>query len=130
MSLSDFYTYIGMPYHAVDNNCWAFFRKVQFEQFGRTIPGVLIDPDNLAQVAKTFDAHHHRRAWQQVDEPLHSNGVLMRRAAVPIHVGIWLQDKFSQGILHCNKHNGAVFQDLNGLASSGWQVEGYYAYNG
>ena len=55
----------------------------------------------------------------------------MRQSRHPIHVGIWINiAENEQGILHCVKHAGVIFQDLHSLQALGWKIAGYYRFKG
>lgn len=75
--------------------------------------------------------HPSRQYWQRTLTPLDGDGVLLRRAQHPIHVGLWVAiTPTEQGVLHCVEHSGVVFQNVASLSAVGWQREGCYRYEG
>lgn len=121
--MSDFAQYIGMQYDPIKFNCWHLVQLIQQEQFGRALPNFDIDGKDLRTVAKTFHNAAERHHWQRVNQPSHGCCVLMRRATLPIHIGIWLNID-AGGILHNLDGIGVVFQQPQALL--GLSIEGYY----
>jgi hypothetical protein len=79
----------------------------------------------------TFRDHPERKRWQLTDTPEQGDAVLMRQSRHPIHVGIWITISPSeQGVMHCVKGNGVVFQNMASLKLAGWQIEGFYRFQG
>lgn len=126
--------YIGLPYSRDatgprEFNCWSFFRHVQSERYGRDLPEIP-HPHALFPLVRTFETHAERARWFRVAAPQDGDAVLMRRGRVPIHVGIWIGDVGAGGILHCAEGSGVVFQRLDALRFNGFEVEGYYRFQG
>ncbi len=127
--------YIGLPWQlgcrdgsAVD--CWGLVVWVQQQQFNRQLPDIVVTDDNLKQFIHTFRAHPERQRWQLTETPIEGDAVLLRQSRYPMHVGVWVCiSQAEQGVLHCVKGNGVVFQSLSSLRLSSWQVSGYYRYN-
>ncbi len=118
-------TYIGQAWEAGAHDCWAFFRAVQREQFGRAVPVVDVDAMDLRAVARAFDEHPERAHWQPVDVPAEGDAVLLAHARYPSHVGVWV-DVDGGGVLHCQRGDGVVFSRLSSLRISGWGRISYY----
>jgi len=128
--------YIGLPWQAGAKgpdvfDCWSLVVWVQKHHFGRNLPDIPVAEGNLKRLALTFRDHPERKRWQLTDTPEQGDAVLMRQSRHPIHVGIWITISPSeQGVLHCVKGNGVVFQNMASLKLAGWQVEGFYRFQG
>lgn len=120
--------YIGEEW-TQENDCWAFFRRVQREQYGRELPPIDIDSLNLRQILGTFEAHPERRLWHQTETPQDGDGVLMGRNDHPIHVGIWVLVMGGR-VLHCEQKAGVVLQDMTSLKMHLWNNIRFYRYAG
>lgn len=122
--------YIGLPWVAggrgpTQFDCWGLFLAIQRERFGRVLPEIPLDADDLALLARAFRDHPERRRWERVALPAEGDAVLLRRSRHPVHVGVWLAAD-GGGVLHCVKGAGVVFQRLPELELHGWRIEGYY----
>ena len=124
--MQDFTLYIGLSYDPINFNCWHLVKKVQQECFRRDLPDFDVHGADLRKVAKTFDTAAERQNWQRIKKPTHGCCVLMRRARLPIHIGVWL-DIDGGGILHNLENIGVVFQSRLNL--SGLNIEGYYDHD-
>lgn len=128
--------YIGLPWQAGANgpdafDCWSLVVWVQTYHFGRDLPDIPVAEGDLKRVASTFRDHPERKRWRLTEAPEQGDAVLMRQSRHPIHVGIWITiGPAEQGVLHCVKGNGVVFQSMASLALAGWQVEGFYRFQG
>ncbi|CUW39666.1 conserved protein of unknown function [Magnetospirillum sp. XM-1] len=128
--------YIGLPWSATGEgpdvfHCWTFFCHVQAKHFGRpTLPAIPY-ADDLLELAREFRDHPERRHWLEVDlsDAVPGDGVLMRQARFPIHIGVWL-DVDGGGVLHCSRDSGVVYQRPSALLVNGWKIHGVYRYVG
>lgn len=125
--------YIGRPWHPTAEGpdafyCWSFVRFIQAQHFGRDLP-TIPNPEDLLAMVRAFHAHPERKRWDRVEFPAEGDCVLMRQARYPIHVGVWLGVD-GGGVLHCARESGVVFQRLQALTFNGWQIEGFYRFNG
>ena len=126
------YDYIGLPFKSGGRtpkgfDCWGLIVWIQQHHFNRTLPSIPVDPDCLKQVADSFQRHPERKRWHFVDNAVNGDLLLLKQATYPIHVGIWLTiSKTEQGVLHCIKNSGVVFQNIASLHLSGWQIDGAY----
>lgn len=111
--------YIGEPWVAGRNDCWAFARRVQAEVFAREVPAVDIDALDARACARAIAAHPERLRWSRVDAPAEGDLVLMAHAKHPSHVGVWVSAD-GGGVLHALQGAGVVFQTRAALALSGW----------
>jgi len=114
--------YIGQPWVNGSHDCWAFFRRVQREQFGREVPAVNIDALNLRAILTEFKNHDEYENWDEVATPVDGDAVLMSSSRLTSHIGVWLDGC----VLHCVRGSGVVFTKPNQLASMGYKVTGYY----
>jgi len=117
-------SYIGQPWVAGSNDCWAFFRRVQRERFGRDVPEVDVDAMSVRACANALTGHDERRNWNPTDTPTEGDAVLMARGKHPIHIGLWAHG----GVLHCVEHSGVVFQSVPSLKMAGWNHLTYYRH--
>jgi hypothetical protein len=119
--------YIGTPWVAGSHDCWAFFRRVQLEQFGRMIPPFDMTEFNSLACARAVATNPERGNWRPVDKPAEGDAVLLAHAHHPSHVGLWV-DVDGGGVLHCLRGDGVVFQKVKNLKSSGWGHMEYYRH--
>jgi hypothetical protein len=124
--------YIGRPWHAGARgpeafDCWGLFLAIQREHFGRDLPEIPVDANDLRTVMTTFRDHPERQRWAVVSQPAEGDAVLLRQSRHPVHVGVWLAVD-GGGVLHAVKDAGVVFQKLPELLLHGWRVEGYYRF--
>lgn len=117
--------YIGEPWVAGDNDCWAFARRVWREVFGWEVPAVDVDALNRLATVRAFQRHPERAAWRRVEAPSEGGGVLMGKSARPSHVGVWTEAD-GGGVVHCVQGAGVVFSSPAALALSGFRVLGHY----
>ena len=123
---------IGRPWHAGARgpdafDCWGLFLAIQREHFGRDLPEIPVDANDLRTVMTTFRDHPERQRWVAVAQPAEGDAVLLRQSRHPVHVGVWLAVD-GGGVLHAVKDAGVVFQKLPELLLHGWRVEGYYRF--
>ena len=121
--------YIGEEWVAGENDCWAFFRKIQQTHFGREVPPINVDTDSLRACVQTFVGHHERGHWHEVRQPVEGDAVLMSQGRLPTHVGMWVEID-GGGVLHSVKGAGVIFTSQAGLASTGYNILGFYRHAG
>lgn len=126
--------YIGRPWtvggQGPDSfDCWGFVRFVQKEHYGRDLPFIDIDANNLRATIKGMMFHDVRKVWENVSRPSDGDAVLMAHGKYPTHVGIWV-DVDGGGVLHCTRGEGVVFSSLSALRIAGWGRIEYYRYVG
>ena len=116
--------YIGQEWIRGENDCWAFFRKVQAEKFGRIVP--VVDVDSMSRLACTreLEGHQEHSNWFSVDTPADGDAVLMGKNKHPAHIGLWVNG----GVLHCLQGIGSVFQPPHMLELSGWNMISFYRH--
>lgn len=118
-------SYIGEPWIAQSNDCWAFCRRVWREQFGVDVPVIGVDTENMLAVAQAFRDNPERVQWYEVAEPREGDAVLMAHWRHPSHVGIWLEVD-GGGVLHCEKGPGVVFSGRAAMDRAGWRTLRFY----
>lgn len=105
-------------------DCWNFVREVQKKRFSVDVPVITYTDQR--------DVFHHLQhnpeldRWRQVTSPIEGDIVMMARAKIPAHVGIWISANGKEGILHCLQGAGVVFTPSNMISSSGWGLLKYY----
>jgi hypothetical protein len=128
--------YIGRPWQAGAVgpdvfDCWSLVVWIQKHHFGRILPHIPATEGDLKALTRAFRDHPERQRWQRVEAVQHGDAALMRQSRHPIHVGVWVVISPSEcGVLHCVKGNGVIFQDHASLKLTGWQVEGFYRFQG
>jgi cell wall-associated NlpC family hydrolase len=125
--------YIGIPWVSGGNDldgfdCWGLFRFIQKQHYGIELPIIDIDAHCQKSVLREFGSNPQRKFWQSVAVPQDGDGVLMRMASAPCHVGVWVEDEDGGGVLHCHKEGGTVFHKAQNLSASFWKIIGYYRY--
>ena len=125
--------YIGLPWQngaqgpqAFD--CWALVRHVQREHYGRDLPIVGVDADDLAAVHEAFAVHPEKARWALVDTPQDGDCVLVRKGNHLDHVGIYL-DVDGGRVLHSIRGSGVVCTALPVLKRLGWNPVEFYRFN-
>lgn len=119
--------YIGQPWVRHTHDCWAFFRRVQSEQFGRFVPEIPIDSYRRMVVQDLIEGHAERNNWLPVDTPSEGDAVLLAHAQHPSHIGVWV-DVDGGGVLHCVGWSGVVFQNTKNLKATGWGHLEFYRH--
>lgn len=119
--------YIGQPWIARENDCWAFVRRVWAERFGLQVPAVDVDPLRIMSVAHAFAGHPERAAWIEITQPVEGDAVLMAHGRRPLHVGIWISAD-GGGVLHCDHDAGVMFSRPRHLSAAGWLRLSYYRH--
>ena len=90
--------YIGQPWVHGEHDCWAFFRRVQAERFGRQVPAIDVDAFDVRACVAAFTGHDERARWQEVQQPQEGDAVLMSQSRVPTHVGVWVDGGVGSGM--------------------------------
>lgn len=121
-------SYIGWPYQRGAQgpdawDCWSFFRAVQRDHYGRSIPE-LPTPPSWREIMQAFPAWSAAHGWHQTTSPRDGDAVFLSRLRDPTHVGVWLADL--KAVLHCCE-GGSVLHDARHLAAAQWRVRGYYS---
>ena len=116
--------YLGVPWVAGESDCWAFFRQVQAERFGRLVPAVPDYAGDIRQAAHLLSHHDERQRWQPTETPREGDGALMGKGRRPTHVGLYVSVG-AGAILHCDS-SGSVLESVSSLRLNGWNLFGYY----
>lgn len=119
--------YIGQPWIAGEHDCWAFFRKVQAAHFGRAVPVINVNADDILACVRAFTGHDERNQWHETETPTEGDAVLMSQHLQPTHVGVWI-DVDGGGVLHCIKGSGVVFSSPQNLLQLGYNLLAAYRY--
>lgn len=111
--------YIGEPWIAHENDCWAFCRRIWAEHYNLLVPIIDVDATKLINIAHAFKDNDERKLWSQVLKPTDGDAVLMAHCRHPSHIGIWIDTDLG-GILHCMKGPGVVFTSMMSAKLAGW----------
>lgn len=126
--------YIGIPWQNAGNDlsgfdCWGLVRHVQKQHYGRDLPLITTDADNLPQVRRCFKYHAELSRWQVVDTPIDGDCALTFRGGFADHVGVWLSVN-GGGVLHALKGHGVLFSKAEVLHRLGWEKVIFYRFMG
>lgn len=121
--------FVGWPYAPgaqgpVEWDCFAFFRAVQREQFGRDVP-LVPSPVSWGGVAKAIPASAKEFGWLPTEDPKDGDAVILSRMREATHLGVWVADLKSA--LHCAEGSGSVLHTARHLTAAGWRVRGFYS---
>lgn len=121
--------YIGTPWRYGSQgpdayDCWNFIREIQLTRFGVDVP--VIEYTDQRDVSHQLQHNTELDRWAQVESPIEGDIVMMARAKIPAHVGVWIKANGDEGVLHCVKGSGVVFTRRSGLRTSGWGQLKYY----
>ena len=109
-------------------DCWGLFRYVQKRHFSRQLAEIKLIEYQPQAIENEFNTNPELGNWYQVDEPENGDGVLMSTAKCPKHVGVWISDGETVGILHAVDGYGVIFTSRQNLMRSGWKILNYYRY--
>jgi hypothetical protein len=110
-------------------------KHVQQVIFGRVMPEVEVPSDpSLRWVMEQIAKHPERVKWREADMlqgfVTASDGAIVAMAASEraAHLGVWFKNE--RAILHTDKPEGVVFQDLLSCRARGWHRLRFYEYIG
>jgi cell wall-associated NlpC family hydrolase len=115
-------SYLGLPWVAGENDCWAFARRVWRERFGFEVEPVPVDPDDPRAIRRAMGA---AIGWQPVSEAAEGDAVLMGKGQRPCHVGVWV-DVGRGAVLHAIERTGVVCTAPDRLPDLGYRIFGVY----
>lgn len=101
-------------------DCWTLSVIVQKELFGRDMPLMSVDAEDVRVVMREIANHPHRKLWKRIDKPIHGALVEMTSGRHPFHIGTYL-DIDGGGILHSFAPVGCTFDRVAVLEVSGWR---------
>lgn len=105
-------------------NCWGLLRDVQKRFFDIQLPKTSLGDD----LANLYAKQMRSGFWEVVEKPFHGCGVLMRTGLDP-HCGVWLEFDGVSGVLHCERGNGVLWQNVEALRVLGYGNLKYYRFN-
>lgn len=125
--------YIGIPWEFGGRDpkgldCYGLFRYVQEKHYGLELIEIEISEYNSHNVIKEFDSSLEFESWVEVDTPKDGDAVLLRMSKYPNHVGIWIEDGETTGVLHTVEKTGAMFSNRQNLEKAGWKVARFYRH--
>lgn len=121
--------YIGIPWkfggQGPDTyDCWNFVREVQGTHFNIEVP--IITYDDQRDVFHHLQHNAELDHWTQMETPIEGDIIMMARAKIPAHVGVWVKSNVQEGVLHCLQGIGVVFTAQQAIRSSGWGQLKFY----
>ena len=100
-------------------DCRSFFRHVQKEHFGRDVPEIGINAEDLRELTAAFKVGvpevTDKHGWEEVPVPHNGDAVLLGNGPVGQHVGIVLMIDGTIGVLHCARKGGVLFSRIEAL---------------
>lgn len=116
---------IGLPWKPgakgpEEFDCWGLSQLLQKELFGRTLPDVTVDAEDIRLVIKEISQSEHRRFWKRVPHPENGCLVEMSSGKHPYHIGTYI-NLDGGGIFHCQNPSGVCFDRIPLLKIAGWR---------
>lgn len=111
-------------------DCWGLFRYVQKTHYGLDLPNIEVSEQSMKDsitAVRAFEANQERENWFEVTTPKDGDGVLLRIARYPHHVGVWIDTGTEKGVLHAIEA-GVMFNTPNRLKANGWKIAKYYRH--
>lgn len=117
---------IGRPYELGARgpdrfDCYGLARYLQHELAGIEMAEVpFVEASTRAQ-AEAMLSHPERKLWEEVEHPKDLDLVLMGNVAKrDFHLGTFIVAAVAGGVLHIDKANGVVFDDMPSLKATGF----------
>lgn len=126
--------YIGIPWVfggrdlKTGFDCWGFFRYVQKKHYALSLPEIELSEYNFRVVVDNFNKNSELQNWFTVKVPKDGDAVLLRLAKYPNHVGLWVKDGETVGVLHAVEKSGVIFSSKQNLAKNRWKIVDYYRH--
>jgi cell wall-associated NlpC family hydrolase len=113
-------------------DCYHLTQYIQRTLYNREMPDVQVPNEpSWGQIIEMIETHPERQRWQEVPNSMFNmvkakDGALVAMAASQraAHIGVWLAPE--QLVVHTDKPDGVVFQDLQTLKVCGWQRIRFY----
>ena len=129
-------SYIGTPWllggETIEGgmDCWTLFRHVQREHYGIDVPVFNIEHYSVLSVMNSLRLIKSQEAWQQVACANDGDGVLLGHGHTPHHVGVYIEQEGTKGLLHTQQGIGCIFTTFVNLIHTKWNVLSYYRFVG
>ena len=125
--------YIGVPWEfggrSIEGfDCWGLFQHIQRERYSIEVSEIELTGYNFHNVVREFDKNEELKSWTEIGVPEDGDGVLLRMAKYPNHVGILIKDEETVGVLHTVEKSGVIFSSYQNLERAGWKVARYYRH--
>lgn len=109
-------------------DCWGLVKYVYRENLGIELPELVgISRKSLLDISRNIN-EEVAHTWEELHEPLHLCGVSMGGNLRPYHVGLWVDDGASTGVLHAHNSHGVMFQSLQSIKNSGMQHVAFFRF--
>lgn len=112
--------YIGRPWSADGQDCYAFVRAVYQARYGVAIPLVPLDATRALSCAHAIH-DYDLSDWVEVEQVREGDVVLMGHARRPHHVGLWIEPAGMQ-VLHSVEGAGVIAQTPSQARLQGWNL--------
>ncbi len=121
---------IGLPWRSGAKgpeafNCWGLAMVIEDRCFGRILPFMDVDDEDVRAVMRKVATTEHRKCWTHVERPVHGGLVEMSSGKHPYHIGVYLSID-GGGVLHSHNPSGVCFDRIATLQAAGWRR---FAYN-
>ena len=118
----------GRDIHTDGVDCYGLFRYIQKKHYNIQMSEINITKYNFYNVVKEFKNAVELKSWYEVDTPQDGDAVLLRIAKYPNHVGVWIEDGETVGVLHSVEKTGVMFSSKQNLLKAGWKISRYYRH--
>lgn len=124
--------YIGIPFKEkgrdLDNgvDCWGLVRVVWQKEYNIDVPSYTTEYDDISRrdMIETAIWDGIDDEWEEVDDPVEGDGIVLQLMGKPVHIGVVLDDR---KFLHIFKGINSVIADYTGMR---WnqRIEGFYRH--
>lgn len=123
---------LGIPYrlNSYDRkkglDCWSCTKILQLEAFGRELPDFQAD-STIKSFVRNIAEGKGLVNWVSIPEPVHGCIVELSTGFVPHHIGTYMvlpQYKIN-GLVHCLKGAGVVYDPWITMKAAGWRRFSY-----
>ncbi len=126
--------YLGQAW-TPQTDCYYWFRRIQAEQFGRTVPVVPLDHASGAGLVRSaaraiLSDTATDAGWQPTDNPAEGDAVFLAQRTRPHHIGVAVMVTGALYVLHALEGVGVVVSDTQALRLNGWRIQEIWTYAG
>lgn len=120
--------YIGKPWVKGSMDCFDFVRLIERTHYNLRIKKLIPNDYERKTIETEFKDNIEFENWIKVKDPIPGDVVVLRMNKTPNHIGVWVEDENSSGILHCVEHNGGCFIKKDLLETSIWKPVSYHRH--
>ena len=109
-------------------DCWGLVKYIYRENLKIELPEFVgISRKSLLDISRNIN-EEIVNSWQEIFEPVHLCGISMASNFRPYHVGLWIDDGNSSGVLHAHNGQGVMFQSLQSIKNSGMKNVAFFKF--